>query len=325
VAWTVLGVLALVLLADLLLRLAYVRVILPQFETKPPFNARLFPVDPDAESVTFLSDDGVELAGALWWPADDVPRGLVVFCHELDSHRWSAAHYAAGLLTAGFAVFSFDFRNHGDSGSQPGYSPLHWPTHGEVDDLRAALKYLDTRPELMGVPRGVFGVSRGSLVALIVAAESPRITAVCGEGTYTIDSLMEHFVVRWARLYLPDWVLAVLPLWHIRGTIRLARWCSAVQRGVRYAIVEPSLARLRLCSVMLIAGERDNYVKPQITREICRKLDSPFAEVWEVAGAKHNEGRMMGRAEYDRRVVAFFSVLGPRRSAAVIPIASAAS
>jgi hypothetical protein len=34
--------------------------------------------------------------------------------------------YAPALLEAGFAVFSFDFRNQGSSDSLPGYHAKHW-------------------------------------------------------------------------------------------------------------------------------------------------------------------------------------------------------
>ena len=72
---------------------------------------------------------------------------MLVFCHEYLSDRWSFQPYADGLRDLGFDLFTFDFRNHGASDSDPVYQPLQWVTDHEVRDLRAALAYLRSRPD----------------------------------------------------------------------------------------------------------------------------------------------------------------------------------
>ena len=73
--------------------------------------------------------------------------GVVVFCHEYLSDRWSASRYADYLRDLGFDLFSFDFRSHGESESDPPYSPLQWVTDHELADLDEALAYLSSRPD----------------------------------------------------------------------------------------------------------------------------------------------------------------------------------
>lgn len=313
-AWTILSVLLVVLVVDLAIRAFYVRLILPQFEAKPPFNVCPHPADLAAETVTAATEDGVTLRGRLYRGHDPSPRGLILFLPELDGDHCSAIFYCAGLLDAGFDVLSFDFRGQGDSDAVPGYEPFHWPTTGELRDANAALQYIANRPDLRDLPLGLMGISRGSLVALIAAAENPQVRAVCGEGTYTVDALLEHFVMRWARLYLPPWAMAIIPMWHFRITLRMVRWTSELCRRVQYAIAERQLWRLRGRPVLLIAGSRDNYVQPEVVRKIAARIDSPLCRVWEVPDAKHNQARETAPDEYDRQVVEFFAAIAPART-----------
>lgn len=311
-AW-LFAILLCVLIVDLAVRAFYVRMILPQFESKPLFNVIPHPADPDTEPVSVVTEDGVTLRGGLYRGTTSPPRGLILFFPELDGTHASAQFYAAGLIEAGFHVLAFDFRGQGESDPYEGYEPKHWPTTFELKDVAAIFRYLDQRPDLRALPLGVFGISRGSLLGLIAAAQYPRVRAVCGEGSYSVDLLLEYFVLRWARLYVPDWFLTAIPRWHFVLTMRLVRWTSECRQRTRYAIVESWLHRLRDRPVLLIAGERDNYVPIEVVRAIAHRIDSPLCRVWEVPEAKHNQARDIVPEEYDRQLVEFFSVLSPLR------------
>lgn len=299
-----------VLLAvDLVVRLYYVRIILRVFETKPPFRAHLFPPDPTAESIEFVTRDGVTLRGSLHHNPDRKAKGLILFCPETDSSHWSARSYCDALLEDGFNVLSFDFRGQGESDALPGYVPNHWPTMYEVEDVRAAIDFISRRPDLQGLPLGLMGISRGSTLALIAAAEFPNVRAVCCEGAYSTDALMLYFILHWSRVYLPEWLRATIPLWHYKITTKTARWISRIRRQRKYVVLERWLPRLKDRPVLLVAGERDNYVHPDVARELIRCIHSSAAQVWTVPSAKHNRARAVAEAEYDRRLTAFFSQL----------------
>lgn len=310
-SWIVLAIVG-ILIADFAVRAFYVRLILPQFEAKPPFNVVNHPADSQAESVSVVTRDGVRLRGAVHRATEGPVRGVVLFFPELDGNHWSASHYGEGLMSAGFDVVSFDFRGQGDSDSLAGYTPNHWPTNYELRDAAAMLQWVTEQPEWQSLPVGGFGISRGSVIGLMAVADFPRVRAFCGEGTYTISRLLEHFTLRWAQLYLPTFVLRFLPLWHLRLTLWLARLCSEWRRGVRYAIVERRLPALRKTPVLLIAGERDTYVHPTVTKSIVDSIGTPTATLWEVPDAKHNQAREAVGAEYDRRLVSLFSAMAPQ-------------
>lgn len=308
--WIVVSVCGAIVLLDLAARAFYVRLILPRFENKPPFNGTTHPTDSSAEPVTLSTADGVTLRGALFRTPFLQPRGLILFCPELDGDHTSAGWYCEALLNEGYDVLSVDFRGQGDSDGQPGYAPTHWPTQYELEDLRAVLRFIESRIDLRELPLGLMGISRGSLVGLMAAAECPRILAVCGEGTYTINSLMEHFTLKWAELYIPGWVLRWMPLWHFRVTLWMVRRISEFRRSVQYALAEAWLPRLRSRPVLLISGERDNYVPATVTRGIAQRI-GPQCTVWTAPEAKHNQARDAVREEFDRRIVEFFHAVCP--------------
>lgn len=315
--------LAALLLLELAIRCFYVRLILRQFEAQPPFNVALHEADPTAELVTTKTADGLTLRGSLHRGVDHHPRGLVLFCPEVGGSHWSAAWYCEGLLHAGFDALSFDFRGQGESDACPGYTPTHWPTRHELNDVEAALQFVESRPDLKSLPLVLMGISRGSLVALHSAARFPQVRAVCGEGTYTINSLLEHFVVRWAQLYLPRWALRIIPMWHMRLTLRSVLWVSAWRRSVHYAVVEPWLRQLCNRPVLLISGERDNYVPPSIIRGIAKKIASPLCRIWSVPKAKHNQARDVAQADYDQTLEEFFGAVCPLPAANTPQVAAA--
>lgn len=308
--WLVLA-LGILLLVEILLQVVYVPLILRQFEAQPPFNVVNHPSVDRAERVEFTTADGVRLRGSLMTGNSLTPRGLVLFCPEVGGTHWSSGWYCRGLVDAGFDVLSFDFRNQGESDSLPGYTPTHWPTRHELTDVDAAIDFIQSRSDLRTLPLVLMGISRGSIIALHTASRVPYVRAVCGEGTYSVDALLEHFVLRWAQLYLPPWALRLIPMWHLRLTLRMVRWISACRRHVRYAILEPSLAGLRGRPVLLISGERDNYVPPSIIRGLARRIASPLCRIWSVPRAKHNQAREVDSRAFDQTVEEFFSLVCP--------------
>ncbi len=244
-AWVALGLVAALILADIVIRTLAVMTILPIFERKPPFGVQPAPPNPDGEEIRFPTTDGLSLVGSLYHHTDRPPLGTIVFCCELDGNHWAAMSYCEGLWKAGFDIFAFDFRNQGESDSLPGYVPLHWLTEYEVDDALAALDYVKSRNDLETSKLGVFGISRGGGAALAVAARRPEVQRAVCEGVFSTESLLTHYTVRWAALYIPVWLVDLIPIWHLRGTFIIVRWISQRRRNCHYTNLERLLPRLR--------------------------------------------------------------------------------
>lgn len=287
-----------------------VRLVLPMVENSPPFSVEQLPPHPDAEQVTFRTRDGLTLRGSLYIHTDRPARGLILFCHEFGGMHWSAQWYCAGLWEAGFNILAFDFRNQGSSDFLPGYEPLHWLTEHEIVDAQAALQFARSREELRGLPIGVFGISRGANAALAIAALNPEVCAVASDGAFSTSSMMLLYSRRWITLCIPQWTCRLVPEWHIRMTLNLVRIASQWRKRCRYVNLERWLPQLRHKPVLLISGGRDNYVLPEITRELCHKMAHSLDDIWTVPGAKHNMARQMAPQSYDQRLVEFFSEMG---------------
>lgn len=290
-----------------------VKFSIPIFETRPLLAVESFPSDPSAEPVAIPTRDGLSLAGSLLRTQRDTPRGIILFCHEFDSSRWSALPYCEGLLAAGFHVLTFDFRNHGDSESMPGYVPTHWATVLETEDARAALEFIAGRPDLRGLPLGIFGISRGGGTALVAASQSDLVQCVATDGAYACIEMLLHYTNRWGRLYFPEWILRRLPGWHVQFSLWLIRTASEFRTGCKYANVERALSRLRAKPVMMISGERDSYVFPEITRSLFARTRQDPSGLWIVPRARHNKAREQSPGEYDHRLAEFFSGLDSSR------------
>jgi pimeloyl-ACP methyl ester carboxylesterase len=300
-----------VIVGEILFHLLVLKISLPIFEQRPPIGAELFPAVPGAEAITIKTRDGLSLAGNLLRTTRESARGIILFCHEMDSNRWSAASYCEGLLAAGFHVLTFDFRNQGDSQSVPGYQPLHWPSVLEVEDVCAAVKFISERADLARLPLGVYGMSRGASIAVVAAVQCDAIDRIVCDGAYCCNEMLMQFTNRWGRLYFPELFLRLVPRWHRKITLWLIRRASEMRRGFRYANVQRAMSLLGHKRVLMISGERDTYVFPEVTRNLHARTGLDDSWIWIVPEAKHNASRQGNIEEYDRRLVEFFTVLEP--------------
>lgn len=310
-----LGALLLVFLAYIGLR--YSPIIGRIFEETPVFAPLRGQPEP-GEEVRFRSEDGLELAGTYLRALSRRRLGVIVLCPEYLGDRWSALSYGDGLRESGFDLFAFDFRNHGESEVDPDYRPLQWVSDLEVADLRAALAYVRSRSDADPAGVGLFGISRGGGTALCEAASDPTVWAVATDGAFPTRGTMLAYVTRWAEIYLPFPRMAkYMP----RFTYAFAGWAGRVtterRLGRRYPSLERAVGRLAPRPWLMIHGERDAYIGPEIARELFAYADGP-KEAWIVPGAKHNRCREANPREYLDRLAGFFKRHAPRASVAAV-------
>jgi pimeloyl-ACP methyl ester carboxylesterase len=122
---------------------------------------------------------GVALAGSLHLPAGGAaPRAAVLMVPGSGpSDRENDVYFPMirpGLLARGIAAASFDKRGVGGSSGDPYDTDIEQQTA----DVHAQLATLRARPELDGMPIGLFGHSQGGWVVLEVAAEDHSVAFV---------------------------------------------------------------------------------------------------------------------------------------------------
>lgn len=130
-----------------------------------------------ALSVTFASGD-LSLEGMLHLPTGAGPFPAVAVCHPHpryggDMHNNVVSAAVSGLTARGVAALRFNFRGVGRSDGD------HGGSGEEADDVRAALAYLASRPEVDSARVGLAGYSFGAGMALRVAATGqPKLTGL---------------------------------------------------------------------------------------------------------------------------------------------------
>ena len=311
---------ALGLLAMFLLYVAirYSPIVGRIFEEQPLFlPLRVSPREGDGETVQFHTKKGLKLEGTYLKARTSSRVGVLVYCHEFLSDRWSYAPYIDHLRDQGFDIFTFDFRNHGKSERDAVYKPLQWVTNHEKADLKAALTYLRSRPDRDEAGYGLFGVSRGGGSALVAAADDPLVWGVMTDGAFPTRGTMLAYTLRWAEIYVGSPVVwKRMPLWMFAYVAWSGRIRSQGKLNCRFSNVERAAARLSPRPWLMIHGGKDAYIGPEIARRLFAEASEP-KELWIVPGAKHNRCRQTQPEQYMERVGAFLEMAAPRRPVSI--------
>jgi len=139
------------------------------------------------EKVNFKSE-GLNIVGNLYYPSNyekgTAYRAIIVVGSWTTVKEQMAGLYAEKFAKKGFVTLAFDFRNYGESEGEPRF----WenPTM-KVQDIKNAVTYLQTLPEINSEKIGTFAVCAGAMYSLIAAAEDSRIKAVVTAASWLQD------------------------------------------------------------------------------------------------------------------------------------------
>lgn len=322
--WALISIVAtltlLTLVPTLILR-KYVRIIVNIFQDASVpmgFEARDYPRI-DGEKVEFRAFDGHRLCGMFLPSNPDQPvRGTIVFAHELNSDMYSAARYCAGLLDAGYEVFTFDFRGHGQSQSDDGYRPRLWPSDRDQADVLGAIAYVEDALERQGrrAEIGLVGVSRGAGAAILGAVGVRAVKAIMTDGVFSTDAYLEYLMQRWVSIFAK---VRLVYENHPPTFWRFLRWLSirtASRRlGCRFPSVRKAVPRLGRVPMLIVHGERDGHIPVAQSRLLHALAEGP-KYLWICPGAKHNQAVAVQPQPYREYAVRFFDehLAGIRRA-----------
>ncbi|MET8048679.1 alpha/beta hydrolase [Streptosporangium sp. NPDC005286] len=263
-----------------------------------------------SEKVKFTAG-GVTLAGDLRVPVAPGPHPALVLTGPFTGTRDQVTGlYASRLAGAGYVTLAFDHRNWGESGGEP---RNHEDAQGKLEDLRAAVSLLRSRPEVDVGRIGAVGICLGAGYALRFTAFDPRVKAFAGvAGAYnnpygmragmspdgyqralaSFTEVLERQDRSGEVEYLPavaEEGEAAMPgdePFAYYGTSRgaSAHWSNTVTRAsVRELIILDNMTGADFLSPkpgLVVHGVVDRFCSPEGAEEAYRRMDDPKRLVW---------------------------------------------
>ena len=128
--------------------------------------------------------DGYKLKGNLYLPegySEEKPLPLILLCHGFAGVKeLLLPNYALKFIEKGYAAFTFDYRGFGDSEGPVGQII----PEEQVRDIRNAITFVGSQPEIDCDRIGLWGTSLGGANALITSAVDDRVKALSVQITF---------------------------------------------------------------------------------------------------------------------------------------------
>jgi len=248
-----------------------------------------------AEDVAFPSrDPHVRLRG--WYIAAEA-NGVtgngctLIFAHGYSQNRQEphlpALSLASRLVSKGYDVLLFDFRNAGESGGSLTTIGLK-----EQLDLLGAVDYAADRGPQRKI--GLVGFSMGGATALLAAAQDKRVQAVVADSPfYSLREYLEENMPHWTGLprFPFNWLILRLGPLLIRADARDVRPCDAVMKAAY--------------PVLFIHGTGDCTVPYENSVRLHQLAGASRSQLWLVPDAGHVRSYAKNPEEYAETVATF--------------------
>jgi dienelactone hydrolase len=221
--------------------------------------------------------------------------------------------YGRAFACSGLAALAIDYRGFGGSGGKPRQHVDPWM---QIDDYRAAVSYVQRRPEVDGSRVGVFGISYSGGHVLILSAIDNRVNAAVSvvpvvdgwmnlrlaHGTSSFRRLREcveqgrrAFEQRGEHTYIPQNSAdpAVVTTWPFAASEAMFDWLSAGDGGQSYEnrntvlsvemllnySVHPYLDRIVDTPTLMVVAENDDHTFWDLEVEAFNRIRTPKKEL----------------------------------------------
>ena len=233
------------------------------------------------EDVTFTTADGLRLHG--WYVPSKNGAAVISF-----PGRKGTQKPARILARHGYGVLLFDRRGEGESDGDP--NAWGWNGYRDVD---AAVRFLESRPDVHGKRIGGIGLSVGGEMMLEAASRSRGLKAVVSEGAgeRSFHELLDMTGDdKWLALssYVP-----------------LSAGIALFSNDAPPPSLKDLVGRIAPTPVFFVYGEHGQDGERNLNPTYYAAAREPKA-IWRVPGSGHVGGITAKPAEYEQRVVGFF-------------------
>jgi uncharacterized protein len=235
-----------------------------------------------SEDVTFTTSDGLKLHG--WYVPSRNRAAVIAFPGRKGPQRQTRM-----LARHGYGVLLFDRRGEGESDGEPN----SWGWGGDKD-VKAAIAYLQRRPDVDPARIGGIGLSVGGEMMLETASETTGLRAVVSEGAgaRAFSDEMDHDVgVAEAALSAPLYAIKTAAV-----AVFSNQWPATNLKHL--------VGRIAPRPVFFIAAPNSPNGE-DLNRGFFKAAGEPKT-LWEIPESGHTGGIEARPREYERRVVGFF-------------------
>ncbi|OMF30877.1 hypothetical protein BK133_16495 [Paenibacillus sp. FSL H8-0548] len=258
-------------------------------------------VNTEWQSVSFTSH-GSKMEGWLLQPTtlaeqhnDKLP--LIVLAHGWGSNRTRVLRYTHSLYEAGFAVFMYDARSHGDSDSISAPSALMFR-----DDVQAAVAVARRLPGIDSERVALLGHSLGGFGALLALDQGVSVRAVVTDSMPVYFETMMKSELKRKKIPLFPLAYLIPMVWLIRAGISRAQFNAA-----RIPLVLAKYAGSRdegRTPVLMIHSSGDDFISAEDLRELRQQLPEGMIQTLFVSTNGHSASEQ--EPAFWEQVIPFF-------------------
>lgn len=148
------------------------------------------------------------------WEPQEKPKAVICLVHGLGEHTGRYAHVGKAFNEAGYALFGFDLRGHGQTGGPRGHIPS---LDVAMQDIRQFVQFQSQNHA--GLPVFLYGHSLGGLLTLAYALQYPEgLQGVIVTGAGLRSALQEQK----AKIALVKLLGSLMPTMIIKSELEIA-------------------------------------------------------------------------------------------------------